>query len=151
MTESTIPVVASPAGADAGTAADAKPAPVSASGKIGFVSLGCPKALVDTESIIGELLHAGYETVSDYGEADVVIVNTCGFIDAAVEESLATIEQALDENGRVIVTGCLGTQKQLLDEKFPKLLHVSGPQAIAEVTHAVRTVSYTHLTLPTKA
>lgn len=116
----------------------AKPARVGQGGKIGFVSLGCPKALVDTESIVGELLHDGYETVSDYAEADVVIVNTCGFIDAAIAESLDTIEQALDENGRVIVTGCLGAQRELLDEKFPQLLHVSGPQAIAEVTNAVR-------------
>lgn len=107
-------------------------------GKVGFVSLGCPKALVDTESIVGELLHDGYETVSDYATADVVIVNTCGFIDSAVDESIATIEQALDENGRVIVTGCLGAQKSMLTERFPELLHVSGPQAINEVANAVR-------------
>lgn len=107
-------------------------------GKVGFVSLGCPKALVDTEAIVGELLHDGYETVSDYAQADVVIVNTCGFIDAAVDESIDTIEQALAENGRVIVTGCLGAQKEMLSERFPRLLHVSGPQAINEVANAVR-------------
>lgn len=110
----------------------------STGGKVGFVSLGCPKALVDTEAIVGELLHDGYSTVGDYAEADVVIVNTCGFIDDAVAESIATIEQALDENGRVIVTGCLGAQKTMLEERFPELLHVSGPQAIAEVAGAVR-------------
>ena len=114
------------------------PSAPASTGKIGFVSLGCPKALVDTEAIVGELLHDGYETVGDYAQADVVIVNTCGFIDDAVAESLATIEQALDENGRVIVTGCLGAQKDLLDEKFPQLLHVSGPQATLEVANAVR-------------
>jgi len=106
--------------------------------KVGFVSLGCPKALVDTEAIVGELLHDGYQTVADYSDADVVIVNTCGFIDAAIDESMATIEQALDANGRVIVTGCLGVQKERLNERFPELLHVSGPQAIAEVANAVR-------------
>ena len=107
-------------------------------GKVGFVSLGCPKALVDTEAIVGELLHEGYQTVGDYAEADVVIVNTCGFIDAAVTESIETIEQALEENGRVIVTGCLGANKGMLTERFPELLHVSGPQAVAEVASAVR-------------
>ncbi len=114
------------------------PAQPAAVGKVGFVSLGCPKALVDTEAIVGELLHDGYVTVNDYAEADVVIVNTCGFIDDAIAESLSTIEQALDENGRVIVTGCLGAQKEMLGERFPELLHVSGPQAIAEVANAVR-------------
>ncbi len=109
-----------------------------ASGKIGFVSLGCPKALVDTEAIVGELLHDGYSTVGDYADADVVIVNTCGFIDDAIAESISTIEQALDQNGRVIVTGCLGADKEMLNERFPELLHVSGPQAIAEVADAVR-------------
>ena len=107
-------------------------------GKVGFVSLGCPKALVDTEAIVGELLHDGYNTVGNYADADVVIVNTCGFIDDAVAESIETIEQALDQNGRVIVTGCLGAQKTMLNERFPELLHVSGPQAIAEVAQAVR-------------
>ena len=122
--------------ADSGSADDKSGTP--ASGKVGFVSLGCPKALVDTEAIIGELLHEGYQTVGDYAQADVVIVNTCGFIDAAVAESIETIEQALEENGRVIVTGCLGAKKEMLSERFPELLHVSGPQAVAEVTSAVR-------------
>ena len=107
-------------------------------GKVGFVSLGCPKALVDTEAIIGELHADGYRTVADYAEADVVVVNTCGFIDSAVEESLAAIEQALDENGRVIVTGCLGARSEALGSVREQLLHVSGPQAVAEVADAVR-------------
>ena len=106
--------------------------------RVGFVSLGCPKALVDTEAIVGELVTEGYETTSSFADADVVVVNTCGFIEAAIDESLDSIQQALDENGRVIVTGCLGAQKTMLTERFPDLLHVSGPQAIAEVTGAVR-------------
>jgi len=106
--------------------------------KVGFVSLGCPKALVDSERILGELTEDGYETVPDFESADLVVVNTCGFIDAAIEESLDTIEQALSDNGRVIVTGCLGARKSLIEERFPDVLHVSGPQAVAEVTAAVR-------------
>lgn len=106
--------------------------------KVGFVSLGCPKALVDSERILGELGEDGYETVADYASADLVVVNTCGFIDAAIDESLQTIEQALTDNGRVIVTGCLGARKALIEERFPEVLHVSGPQAVAEVTAAVR-------------
>ena len=124
--------------ADSDTGPDSKNSSARAEGKVGFVSLGCPKALVDTEAIVGELLHDGYSTVGDYAEADVVIVNTCGFIDDAVAESISTIEQALDKNGRVIVTGCLGAQKSMLEERFPELLHISGPQAIAEVADAVR-------------
>jgi len=124
--------------ADSDTSPDSLGPSAPESGKIGFVSLGCPKALVDTEAIVGELLHDGYSTVGDYADADVVIVNTCGFIDDAVAESISTIEQALDQNGRVIVTGCLGAQKEMLNERFPELLHVSGPQAIAEVADAVR-------------
>ena len=93
--------------------------------KVGFVSLGCPKALVDSERILGELGEEGYETVADYESADLVVVNTCGFIDAAIDESLDTIEQALTANGRVIVTGCLGANKALIEERFPEVLHVS--------------------------
>ena len=80
-------------------------------GKIGFVSLGCPKALVDSELILTQLSAEGYETAKDYSGADLVVVNTCGFIDSAVEESLSAIGEALAENGKVIVTGCLGARK----------------------------------------
>ncbi len=107
-------------------------------GKVGFVSLGCPKALVDSEQILTRLAIEGYETVDTFDAADVVVVNTCGFIDAAVEESLETIEDALGENGRVIVTGCLGADAQKLKARFPGLLAVSGPQATDAVVGAVR-------------
>ena len=107
-------------------------------GKIGFVSLGCPKALVDSEQILTRLTADGYTTVDGYEEADVVVVNTCGFIEAAVAESLETIEEALGSNGRVIVTGCLGANARALEERFPQLLSVSGPQATDAVVSAVR-------------
>lgn len=105
--------------------------------KIGFVSLGCPKALVDSERILTQLRAEGYETVPSYGSADVVIVNTCGFIDAAVEESLDAIGEALEENGKVIVTGCLGARRSLIQDKFPEVLSISGPQDYASVMNAV--------------
>ncbi|SFF56393.1 ribosomal protein S12 methylthiotransferase [Fontimonas thermophila] len=107
--------------------------------KVGFVSLGCPKALVDSERILTQLRAEGYETVSSYEAADVVIVNTCGFIDSAVEESLDAIGEAMAENGKVIVTGCMGTgpKSQLVREKFPNLLSISGPQDFASVMQAV--------------
>jgi ribosomal protein S12 methylthiotransferase len=108
-------------------------------GKVGFVSLGCPKALVDSEQILTRLTAAGYETVGSYEDADVVVVNTCGFIDSAVAESLETIEEALGDNGRVIVTGCLGADAGPLRQRFPNLLSISGPQAIDAVVDAVRT------------
>ena len=107
--------------------------------RVGFVSLGCPKALVDTENIVGELLARGYQSAPDYTDADIVVVNTCGFIESAVEESLAAIEQAMAENGRVVVTGCLGARPERITERFPDVLHVSGPQATAEVAAAVST------------
>ena len=107
-------------------------------GKVGFVSLGCPKALVDSEQILTRLTGAGYTTVDRYGDADVVVINTCGFIDAAVAESLETIEEALAGNGRVIVTGCLGTSAGMLEQRFPQLLSISGPQDAESVVHAVR-------------
>ena len=100
---------------------------------IGFVSLGCPKNLVDSERILTQLRAEGYAMVSGYGEADLVIVNTCGFIDAAVEESLQTIGEALDANGRVIVTGCLGTRAEEIRGKYPKVLGITGPHAYEEV------------------
>lgn len=116
-------------------------------GKVGFVSLGCPKALVDSELILTQLSAEGYETAKDYSGADLVIVNTCGFIDSAVEESLAAIGEALAENGKVIVTGCLGARKNedgsdLIKSIHPKVLAVTGPHATAEVMQAI------HLHLP---
>ncbi len=109
----------------------------SAPGKVGFVSLGCPKATVDSERILTELRVQGYEMVPEYGDADLVIVNTCGFIDAAVEESLDAIGEALDENGKVIVTGCLGARGDMVEQNFPNVLAVTGPQATEEVLTAV--------------
>ncbi len=120
----------------------AAPAP-----KVGFVSLGCPKALVDSEQILTQLRAEGYETAKSYAGADLVIVNTCGFIDAAVQESLDAIGEALHENGKVIVTGCLGAKKDadgddMILKVHPKVLAVTGPHALAEVMDAV------HLHLP---
>ena len=107
--------------------------------KVGFVSLGCPKALVDSERILTQLRAEGYETVKTYDAADVVVVNTCGFIDSAVEESLEAIGEALAENGKVIVTGCMGAgpKSQVVRERFPDLLSISGPQDFASVMTAV--------------
>jgi ribosomal protein S12 methylthiotransferase len=107
--------------------------------KIGFVSLGCPKALVDSERILTQLKVEGYEIVPSYGEADAVVVNTCGFIDAAVQESLDSIGTALHENGKVIVTGCLGKRESLIREAYPEVLSISGPQDYASVMSAVHT------------
>jgi ribosomal protein S12 methylthiotransferase len=110
--------------------------------KIGFVSLGCPKALTDSELILTQLSAEGYETSKTFAGADLVIVNTCGFIDDAVKESLDTIGEALAENGRVIVTGCLGAKAgekggSLVQEVHPKVLAVTGPHATQEVMDAV--------------
>ncbi|HZP14116.1 MAG TPA: 30S ribosomal protein S12 methylthiotransferase RimO [Nevskiaceae bacterium] len=105
--------------------------------RVGFVSLGCPKALVDSERILTQLRAEGYETVPTYDAADVVIVNTCGFIDSAVEESLDAIGEAMAENGKVIVTGCLGAKSDVIREKFPDVLSISGPQDYASVMTAV--------------
>jgi len=107
--------------------------------KIGFVSLGCPKATVDSEQVITQLKAEGYEIVPSYDEADMVIINTCGFIDSAVAESLDTIGEALNENGKVVVTGCLGARSEMIKEKFPSLLAVTGPHAKDEVMQAVHT------------
>ncbi|MDP6947752.1 MAG: 30S ribosomal protein S12 methylthiotransferase RimO [Arenicellales bacterium] len=104
---------------------------------VGFVSLGCAKATVDSERILTQLRAEGYGFSQTYDDADVVVVNTCGFIDAAVEESLSTIDEAMSANGQVIVTGCLGTRVEMLKEKFPGLLAVTGPEATAEVMSAV--------------
>lgn len=102
-------------------------------GTIGMVSLGCPKATVDSERILTQLHASGYRLSNTYAHADVVIVNTCGFIDAAIEESLEAIEEALTENGKVIVTGCLGARRDFILEKFPKVLAITGPHATEEV------------------
>ena len=107
--------------------------------KIGFVSLGCPKALVDSERILTQLKVEGYQIVPSYGEADAVVVNTFGFIDAAVQESLDSIGTALHENGKVIVTGCLGKREALIREAYPDVLSISGPQDYVSVMNAVHT------------
>ncbi len=106
-------------------------------GQIGFVSLGCPKATVDSERILTRLRAEGYAFAPDYAGADLVIVNTCGFIDAAVEESLQTIGEALHESGQVIVTGCLGAKAGLIQHHHPSVLAVTGPDALDEVMAAV--------------
>lgn len=123
------------------------PAPGVAAPKVGFVSLGCPKALVDSEQILTQLRAEGYQTAKSYDGADLVIVNTCGFIDAAVQESLDAIGEALAENGKVIVTGCLGAKKDadgqdIITKVHPKVLAVTGPHAVTEVMESV------HLHLP---
>ncbi|WP_306847525.1 30S ribosomal protein S12 methylthiotransferase RimO [Luteibacter jiangsuensis] len=107
--------------------------------RIGIVSLGCPKALVDSERILTQLKVEGYEIVPSYGEADAVVVNTCGFIDSAVQESLDAIGEALHENGKVIVTGCLGKRESLIRESYPDVLAITGPQDYASVMSAVHT------------
>jgi ribosomal protein S12 methylthiotransferase len=112
--------------------------------KIGFVSLGCPKALVDSERILTQLRAEGYATAKDYGGADLVIVNTCGFIDAAVEESLGAIGEALAANGKVIVTGCLGAKQGVVQSAHPSVLAVTGPHDTEGVMRAV----HAHLPKP---
>ncbi|MES9992259.1 MAG: 30S ribosomal protein S12 methylthiotransferase RimO [Candidatus Thiodiazotropha sp.] len=104
---------------------------------IGFVSLGCPKNLVDSEQILSRLRAEGYQLSASYDGADLVLVNTCGFIDAAVEESLEAIGEALEENGRVIVTGCLGKDESRIRSAHPQVLAVTGPHAYQEVMQAV--------------
>jgi ribosomal protein S12 methylthiotransferase len=105
--------------------------------KVGFVSLGCPKALVDSERILTALRSEGYEVAPSYDRADVVVVNTCGFIDAAVDESLDAIGEALEQNGKVIVTGCLGARPERILERHPSVLKVTGPHAYEDVMAAV--------------
>jgi ribosomal protein S12 methylthiotransferase len=105
--------------------------------KVGFVSLGCPKALVDSERILTQLRAEGYLVAPSYQDADLVVVNTCGFIDAAVEESLDAIGEALAENGKVIVTGCLGAKGSIVQDTHPQVLAVTGPHALNEVMSAV--------------
>ena len=109
--------------------------------KVGFVSLGCPKALVDSERILSRLKAEGYSTANDYAGADVVVVNTCGFLDSARDESLDAIGEAMAENGRVIVTGCLGREAELIRDRHPDVLAVTGPQAYDAVVDAVHAVA----------
>jgi ribosomal protein S12 methylthiotransferase len=112
--------------------------------RVGFVSLGCPKALSDSERILTQLRAEGYAVAPTYRDAELVIVNTCGFIDAAVEESLDAIGEALTENGKVIVTGCLGAKGDVVRSRHPSVLAVTGPHALDEVMRAI----HTHLPQP---
>jgi ribosomal protein S12 methylthiotransferase len=104
---------------------------------VSFVSLGCPKALVDSERIITRLRAEGYELSREHAGSDLVIVNTCGFLDSAKEESLAAIGTALNENGKVIVTGCMGAEPQQIADRFPQVLAITGPQQYESVVDAV--------------
>ena len=122
----------------------AKAPAAAAAPQIGFVSLGCPKALVDSEQILTQLRAEGYLTVNSYADADLVIVNTCGFIDSAVAESLEAIGEALNENGKVIVTGCLGAKGDIVRQTHPKVLAVTGAHAKDEVMRHV----HAHLPKP---
>jgi ribosomal protein S12 methylthiotransferase len=105
--------------------------------RVGLVSLGCPKALVDSERIMTKLRSDGYDMSPDYAGADVVLVNTCGFLDSAKAESLEAIGEAIAENGRVVVTGCMGKDAELIRERFPAVLAVTGPQQYEAVVAAV--------------
>ncbi|WP_417498836.1 30S ribosomal protein S12 methylthiotransferase RimO [Methylophaga sp.] len=105
--------------------------------QVGFVSLGCPKALVDSERIITKLRSEGYNITPSYDDADIVVVNTCGFIDSAVEESLGSIGEAIAKNGKVIVTGCLGSRDNTIREQHPQVLEITGAHALEEVVSAV--------------
>ncbi|GAA5120948.1 30S ribosomal protein S12 methylthiotransferase RimO [Alloalcanivorax gelatiniphagus] len=109
-------------------------------GKVGFVSLGCPKALVDSERILTQLRTEGYQVTASYDDADVVVVNTCGFIDDAKAESLDAIGEALAENGKVIVTGCMGVEESVIRQAHPSVLAVTGPQQYEQVVGAVHQV-----------
>jgi tRNA A37 methylthiotransferase MiaB len=109
--------------------------------KIGMVSLGCPKALVDSERILTKLRSDGYAMSADYAGADVVLVNTCGFLDSAKEESLEAIGEAIAENGRVIVTGCMGNEAELIRARFPSVLAITGAHQYEDVVNAVHEAS----------
>src|SRR4051812_1111970 len=112
-------------------------APAEGAPKVSFVSLGCPKALVDSERIITRLRAEGYELARKHDGADIVIVNTCGFLDSAKQESLAAIGQAMAENGKVIVTGCMGAEPEQIEAAYPGVLSITGPQQYESVLHAV--------------
>lgn len=120
----------------------ASPAP--AAPKVGIVSLGCPKALVDSERIVTRLRAEGYQISPDYAGADLVLVNTCGFLDSARDESLGAIGEAIENNGRVIVTGCLGAEPELIEAAHPKVLAITGPHQYEQVMEAV----HAHLSPP---
>ena len=105
--------------------------------RISFVSLGCPKALVDSERIITQLRAEGYELAKTHAGADLAIVNTCGFLDSAKAESIAAIREAMESNGKVIVTGCMGAEPNDIRDRFPDLLAITGPQDYASVVGAV--------------
>ncbi|WP_262693901.1 30S ribosomal protein S12 methylthiotransferase RimO [Kordiimonas aquimaris] len=128
--------------------------PKAASSKVGFVSLGCPKALVDSERILTKLRSEGYEIAAEYEGSDVVIVNTCGFIDSAKQESFGAIKEAMNENGKVIVTGCLGVDEGAVREVAPDVLAVTGPQQYEQVVSEVHKAApqphepYVHLVPP---
>jgi len=109
--------------------------------KVGIVSLGCPKALVDTERILTQLRSEGYKLTPEYKDANVVIVNTCGFLDSAKKESLEAIGEAMDKNGKVIVTGCMGAEPEQIMAAYPKVLAVTGPQQYEAVVNAVHAVA----------
>ena len=109
--------------------------------RVSFVSLGCPKALVDSERIITKLRSEGYEIAPKHDGADLVIVNTCAFIDSARNESLANIGEALNKNGKVIVTGCLGAEPEVVTKTYPNVLAITGPQAYESVMEAVHKVA----------
>ena len=114
-----------------------QPSRIAAAPRVGFVSLGCAKALVDSERILTKLRAEGYELAPDYKGSDLVIVNTCGFLDSAREESLAAIGEALNDNGKVIVTGCLGAEPEVITNKYPNVLAITGPQHYEAVMDAV--------------
>src|SRR5947209_18841885 len=105
--------------------------------RISFVSLGCPKALVDSERIVTRLRAEGYELARDHAGADLAIVNTCGFLDSAQAESLAAVGEALAANGKVIVTGCMGAEPEKITGVYPNVLAVTGPQQYESVVQAV--------------
>ena len=107
--------------------------------KVGFVSLGCPKAGSDSERILTQLRAEGYDISKSYQDADLVVVNTCGFIDSAVKESMDARGEAVKKNGKVIVTGCLGAKKDIIEKEYPNLLAITGPHALNEVMSAVHT------------
>src|SRR5262252_3021822 len=116
---------------------DAPRTPEGTAPKVSFVSLGCPKALVDSERIITRLRAEGYELTRKHEGADLVLVNTCGFLDSAQAESLAAIGRALNENGKVIVTGCMGAEPEKITQAYPDVLAVTGPQQYESVLEAV--------------
>jgi ribosomal protein S12 methylthiotransferase len=136
--EQTMP--AKPRSASAGRTTPTKAVPPAAAPKVGIVSLGCPKALVDSERILTALRTDGYEISGSYEGADVVLVNTCGFLDSAKAESLEAIGEAVRENGKVIVTGCLGKEEALIRQAHPKVLAVTGPHQYERVVEAVHAV-----------